>query len=108
MSSSQLACPYCHSLLNFGQAIPAGSTVPCLICNATFVTDVGTTAPEPPPVSAPPPPPVAAPHAITETLPTPAPKPEQVPVAAVPSWAPPAAAAPAPAPAVVEPEAEAE
>src|ERR1043166_9586022 len=39
MPSTQLSCPHCGSVLTFGAELPAGTSVPCLICNRTFGAD---------------------------------------------------------------------
>jgi hypothetical protein len=39
MQETQLACPHCGSMLNFGTQIAAGTQVECLICMRTFAAD---------------------------------------------------------------------
>ena len=41
MQSTQLACPYCGSTLNFGKEIAAGTSVECLICMRAFAANPG-------------------------------------------------------------------
>ncbi len=36
MPNIQLTCPYCKATLNFAQQLPAGTPIPCLICNRSF------------------------------------------------------------------------
>jgi hypothetical protein len=46
--SIQLTCPHCRSTLSFGQAIPAGTPISCLICSQTF--RAAAPAPTAPPI----------------------------------------------------------
>src|SRR5437763_12513549 len=36
MSSTQLSCPHCGSMLSFGDQVAASEVVSCLICNRSF------------------------------------------------------------------------
>jgi hypothetical protein len=62
MRNTQLSCPTCHSLLNFGENIVAGMTVPCLICGQAFVAADSAAADCPAPSNAPAVLPVAPDH----------------------------------------------
>src|SRR5262249_21648081 len=76
MPNFQLSCPHCRATLNFAQPVPAGTPIPCLICNRTFPAPAATGAAGKP-LAAPPKAALANPHppaaAITAAQRSPAP-----------------------------------
>jgi Prenyltransferase and squalene oxidase repeat len=45
MAGVQLSCPHCAARLSFGQNIPAGTSVSCLVCNRAFAAPGGVAVP---------------------------------------------------------------
>ena len=86
MQSTQLTCPHCGALLNFGQAIAAGTALPCLSCGQTLIAPEAAAVEMPAPVPewdsvTPPPAAITADDPPRLPVPPPAPLPLPVPMA---------------------------